>query len=69
MPTILIADDEKNIRATLARALRLEGYATEEAEDGRKALERLESGEVDLLILDLQMPVLDGLGLLEEISG
>jgi DNA-binding NtrC family response regulator len=69
MPTILIADDEKNIRGTLARALRLEGYATEEAEDGRKALERLESGEIDLLILDLQMPVLDGLGLLEEISG
>jgi DNA-binding NtrC family response regulator len=69
MPTILIADDEKNIRATLARALRLEGYQTEEAGDGRKALERLESGDIDLLILDLQMPVLDGLALLEEISG
>ena len=69
MPTILIADDEKNIRATLARALRLEGFQTEEAENGRRALERLESGEIDLMILDLQMPVLDGLGLLEEISG
>ena len=69
MPTILIADDEKNIRATLSRALKLEGYQTEEAENGRRALERLESGEIDLLILDLQMPVLDGLGLLEEISG
>ncbi|HET8948223.1 MAG TPA: response regulator, partial [Candidatus Polarisedimenticolia bacterium] len=69
MPTILIADDEKNIRATLARALKLEGFLTEEAENGRQALERLESGDIDLMVLDLQMPVLDGLALLEEISG
>ncbi|HEV8201772.1 MAG TPA: response regulator, partial [Candidatus Polarisedimenticolia bacterium] len=69
MPTILIADDEKNIRATLARALKLEGFLTEEAENGRQAAERLESGDIDLMILDLQMPVLDGLSLLEEISG
>ncbi|HYV20666.1 MAG TPA: sigma-54 dependent transcriptional regulator [Verrucomicrobiae bacterium] len=69
MPTILIADDEKNIRATLSRALKLEGFLTEEAENGRQALERLESGDIDLMILDLQMPVLDGLSLLEEISG
>jgi DNA-binding NtrC family response regulator len=68
MPTILIADDEKNIRATLARSLRLEGYATLEAADGVEALARLETGEVDLLLLDLQMPVLDGLGLLEKLA-
>ncbi len=68
MPTILIADDEKNIRATLARSLRLEGYATLEAADGAEALERLETGAVDLLLLDLQMPVLDGLGLLEQLA-
>ncbi len=68
MPTILIVDDEKNIRATLARALRLEAYATLEAADGAEALERLESDEVDLVILDLQMPVLDGLGLLEKMA-
>ncbi len=68
MPTVLIADDERNIRATIARALRLEGYATLEAEDGAKALKRLEDGEVDLVILDLQMPSLDGLGLLEKMA-
>jgi len=68
MPTILIADDEKNIRQTLARALRLEGYATEEAEDGARALQRLEAGEIDLVVLDLQMPVLDGIGLLEAMA-
>ncbi len=68
MPTILIADDEKNIRATLARALQLEGHATLEAENGALALERIEAGDADLLILDLQMPTLDGLGLLEKMA-
>jgi DNA-binding NtrC family response regulator len=65
MPTVLIVDDEKNIRATLARALRLEGYRTDEAADGLAALEALEQGGVDLALLDMQMPRLDGLGLLE----
>jgi DNA-binding NtrC family response regulator len=68
MPTILIVDDEKNIRATLARSLRLEGYTTLEAENGADALELLETGEADLVILDLQMPVLDGIGLLEKMA-
>ena len=69
MPTILIVDDEKNIRATLARSLMLEGYATLEAANGAEALERLERDEVDLVILDLQMPVLDGLSFLERVAG
>jgi len=68
MPTILIADDERNIRATLARSLRLEGYATMEAENGAQALDLLESGDIDLVVLDLQMPVLDGLALLEKMK-
>jgi DNA-binding NtrC family response regulator len=68
VPTILIADDEKNIRATLARALALEGYAAREAEDGVQALERIDAGDIDLLILDLQMPVMDGLALLERLA-
>src|SRR6185436_6129474 len=64
MPTVLIVDDEKNIRATLARGLRLEGYRTEEAADGVEALAALESGGIDAVLLDMQMPRLDGLGLL-----
>ena len=68
MPTILIVDDEKNIRATLARSLRLEGYGTVEAENGVQALERIESDEIDLIILDLQMPILDGLAFLEKMA-
>jgi DNA-binding NtrC family response regulator len=68
VPAILIVDDEKNIRSTLTRALRLEGYATEEAENGALALERLAAGDIDLVILDLQMPVMDGLQLLEAMA-
>jgi DNA-binding NtrC family response regulator len=68
MPTILLADDEKNIRGALARGLKLEGFATIEAGNGAEALELLERGEADAMVLDLQMPVLDGLGLLEKMA-
>jgi DNA-binding NtrC family response regulator len=67
MATILIVDDEKNIRATLGRGLRLEGYATLEAGDGEEALQRLQTDAVDLILLDLQMPVLDGFEFLERL--
>ena len=68
MPRILIVDDERNIRSTLARSLRLEGYATTEAANGREALERLGERDVDLVLLDLQMPELDGLEVLERMA-
>jgi two-component system response regulator MprA len=68
LPTILIADDERNIRSTLSRGLGLEGYATLEAGDGVEALEVLATGRADLAILDLQMPRLDGLGVLERLA-
>ena len=64
MPTVLIVDDEKNIRATLARGLRLEGYRTAEAGNGLEALKILDEGGVDLVLLDVQMPEMDGLALL-----
>jgi DNA-binding NtrC family response regulator len=64
MPTVLIVDDEKNIRATLARGLRLSGYRTEEAADGLTALRVLDEGGIDLVLLDVQMPKMDGLELL-----
>jgi DNA-binding NtrC family response regulator len=67
MATILIVDDEKNMRATLGRGLRLEGYDTLEAGDGEQALRRVESEAVDLILLDLQMPVIDGFEFLERL--
>jgi DNA-binding NtrC family response regulator len=61
MATILVADDERNIRSSLATALKLEGFDAVMAEDGRQALDVLAGGAIDLAILDLQMPGMDGL--------
>jgi len=66
MTTVLIADDEPNIRNSLGTSFRLEGYRVETAEDGRAALAAIEAGGIDLVVLDLQMPVMDGLEVLRE---
>jgi len=62
---ILIVDDEPNARNALAELLRDEGYETEMASDGNKALPLLDSFDPDVVLTDLKMPGLDGLGLLE----
>jgi two-component system response regulator MprA len=60
--TILVVDDERAVRESLQRALELEGYETELAEDGESALARLASEPVpDAVILDILMPGVDGL--------
>jgi two-component system response regulator MprA len=59
---ILVVDDERAVRDSLRRALELEGYEIELAENGREALNRLASGqEPDAVVLDVLMPGLDGL--------
>jgi two-component system response regulator MprA len=59
---ILVVDDERAVRDSLRRALELEGYEIELAEDGSQALERLEAGdEPDAMVLDVLMPGVDGL--------
>jgi two-component system, OmpR family, response regulator MprA len=59
---ILIVDDERAVRESLRRALELEGYEIDLAEDGAEALERLESEpEPDAMVLDVLMPRVDGL--------
>ena len=59
---ILVVDDERAVRDSLRRALELEGYEIELAENGREALDRLASGpEPDALVLDVLMPGMDGL--------
>ncbi len=62
---MLVVDDEANARNALAELLRDEGYVTDVAADGQQALEMLESFGPDVVLTDLKMPVLDGLGLLE----
>jgi two-component system response regulator MprA len=62
MVKVLIVDDERAVRESLQRALELEGYETEQAADGREALERLgPDGHVDAVLLDVLMPGVDGL--------
>lgn len=68
MATILIVDDEKNIRSGLAIAFEDEGYDTLEAEDGQKAWTLVNKRSVDLVITDLRMPVMSGYDLLKKIN-
>ena len=64
--TILIVDDEKNIQLTLSRALTMEGYAVETASGGREALDKIAALPVDVVVMDVRMPDLDGLSVLEK---
>lgn len=65
--TILIADDEREIRELLRLYLENENYQVLEAEDGRQALEILQRERVDLCILDIMMPKVDGYHVLKEL--
>jgi len=65
---ILIVDDDAAVRTSMAMVLRSCGYSVAECEDGSKALEHLRSKPVRAMLLDLQMPVLDGLGLLDRLD-
>lgn len=59
---ILVADDDRAIRAAVARALELEGYEVITAPDGVAAVEAVAARAPDALVLDVMMPTLDGLG-------
>jgi two-component system nitrogen regulation response regulator NtrX len=65
--TILIADDEKGIRDTLKRLLEYERYRVVLAEDGLEALRKAESEIVDLVLLDIKMPGMDGMEVLSRL--
>ncbi|SFM09436.1 DNA-binding response regulator, OmpR family, contains REC and winged-helix (wHTH) domain [Paenibacillus sp. 1_12] len=67
MPTILVADDDANIRELVCLFLRNDGFATAEAVDGKEALAIYASTPVDLVILDIMMPVMDGWALCKEL--
>jgi two-component system response regulator MprA len=58
---ILVVDDERPVRDALERALRLEGYEVDLAADGQEALASLARRGVDAIVLDILMPVMDGL--------
>ena len=64
---ILIAEDDTAVRESLERALRLEGYAVTTSENGQKALDLAAVNQPDLYLLDVMMPVLDGLSVCRQI--
>jgi two-component system, NtrC family, nitrogen regulation response regulator NtrX len=65
--TILIADDEPGIRSSLQKLLEFESYRVLMAEDGRRALDLVRDRTVDLVLLDIKMPGMDGLEVLAQI--
>jgi len=67
MAGILICDDDKEIAAAIAVYLKNEGYETFLAHDGRESLSVLESNDIQLIIMDIMMPKMDGLSATMEI--
>ncbi|MCK5836476.1 MAG: sigma-54-dependent Fis family transcriptional regulator [Desulfobacula sp.] len=65
---ILIADDEKNVRRLLKEILTEKGYHVTLVENGKLAIEHMDAMEVDLVFMDIRMPVMDGLAAIKIIS-
>ncbi len=68
MPKLLIVDDEQSIRNTLKEILEYEKFDVDEAADGKEGLTKIQKGNYDVVILDIKMPKMDGLEVLEEIN-
>jgi CheY-like chemotaxis protein len=62
---ILVVDDNEGVTETFAHALRLEGYLVRTAGDAATALREASSSGPDAILVDLRMPVMDGLGFLQ----
>ena len=67
MATVLVVDDEKNIRAHLATYLRGQGHRVVQAADAAEAVRALDAEDVSLVLSDVRMPGMDGLALLREL--
>jgi adenylate cyclase len=66
---LLVTDDNKVNRLLLARSLELQGHTVAQAANGLAALEMLRAGTYDLMLLDIEMPEMDGFQVLEHIAG
>ena len=69
--TILLVEDDADIRETLGEVLRLEGYRVDTAANGREAIEAIDRSPhpPSLILADLMMPVMDGWQLIDELRG
>lgn len=61
MTNVLLVEDDRGVRESLARALKYEGYDVETAPDGIEAMQVIDRGAPDVIVLDVMMPVMDGL--------
>lgn len=68
MTTILIVDDDPKIRSVLGRGLRFEGYDVQLAEDGQEALRIARMVPLDLVMLGVMLPEMDGLEICRRLS-
>jgi len=68
LPQILVVDDNRNLTLALTIGLKRAGFVVEAAADGKEALLRLESRFFDVVVTDVEMPSLSGVGLVELIE-
>lgn len=68
MPNILVVDDDPMLREAYEMLLSASGHSVQTAYDGRNALEQYQMYEPDLVLLDMLMPNLDGVGFLRELK-
>jgi CheY-like chemotaxis protein len=66
--TILIIEDDDDLRKVFVLSLRLAGFITREARGGFEAIRKLDSGPVDLVVLDLMLPGIDGFEVRRELA-
>ncbi len=67
MESILVVDDDPEIRGSVADVLRQAGYDVDEAKDGKKAIKCIDAGSYDLVLTDLNLPKLDGMKVLRHV--
>ena len=65
---ILLVDDEANVRTVFSDVLKRVGYQVKAVEDGHKAIKEVEEKTYNLALVDLRMPKMDGIGVLENIK-
>jgi CheY-like chemotaxis protein len=65
---VLVVDDEEGIRLLFKEELEDEGYEVEIAASGEEAIERLENNSIDLVLLDIKMPGMDGIEVLRKVK-
>lgn len=68
MKTLLVVDDEENIRILYKRALEDEGYNVILAENGKETLEKIDKENIDLVVLDIKLPDINGMEILKIIA-